>query len=294
MIKREFRILLTENCNANCENCFNSKYRNNSYIGIDNLEKIFKYLSSNGVEKLKIMGGEPTVHPEFKSAISLAQKYFKRIIIFTNAINDKILLITPRKQDSIIYNFNFIDVDFDVNKFLLDSPGIRAFEVQVTHNIDIEDYKRRILYLKNKMSDQKQMNIYLTLDCTQNIFLHRTQIIEKWNELNEFIKKELNVEPFQDHIIPRCFYDNTNMNVKKISNMCNVLCSGLIDSDLNIRYCNQHPVILGKLDVTKDFEHVMLLLQTEYQEKIKNRQKLKCKHCSKFLICCNGGCFENT
>jgi len=293
MKKREFRILLTENCNANCKNCFNSQYRENHHIELDDLEKIFKYLNSNGVEKLKIMGGEPTVHPDFLSAINLAQHYFKKIIIFTNALNDRILLITPREQDSIIYNFNFITTDFETDKLLLNKPGIRAFEVQVNYDTDVDNYKRILYTLKRKMHNKKKVNIYLTLDCTENIFLHRDEIINKWNELTEFINSELNVEAFQDHIIPRCFYENTNMNVKKISNMCNVLCSGLIDSGLNIRYCNQHPVILGKLDLSQEFQHILSLLQTEYEEKMKKRQELKCKNCKNYLVCCNGGCFEN-
>lgn len=293
MKKREFRILLTENCNANCKNCFNSQYREDHHICIEDLEKVFKYLSLNGVEKLKIMGGEPTVHPDFFSAVELAQQYFEKIIIFTNALNDNISLITPREQDCIIYNFNFITTEFDINKLLLNKPGIRAFEVQVNYDTDIDDYKRKLYTIKRKMNKKKKVNIYLTLDCTEKIFLHRDEIINKWNELTEFINVELGVDTFQDHIIPKCFYENTNMNIKKISNMCNVLCSGLIDSSLNIRYCNQHPVVLGKLDMTKDFNSVLSLLEKEYEEKMKIRKKLKCKNCKNYLISCNGGCFEN-
>lgn len=291
MNKREFRILITENCNAKCPNCFNKDYREDKYISLDNLEDIYKYLASNGVEKIKIMGGEPTVHPNFEKAIEKAQKYFKKIIIFTNALNDKILNIEPREQDSIIYNFNFVTERFNDKKLLLDKKGIRSFEIQVCFNADITKYKLALLRMKKYMTGIKKINIYLTLDCTDNIFLHRKEIIAKWNELTEFIRNELNVEPYQDHIIPRCFYENTEMDVRKLDNKCNVLCSGLIDSSMKLRYCNQHPVILGDFDTKQDFSKVLGLLADEYNKMMEEAKK--CRNCKRFMISCNGGCFKD-
>ena len=59
------RIYLTESCNANCNHCFNKGIREDRHMDTAKAEMLFNYFASNGIKNLKIMGGEPTVHPDF-------------------------------------------------------------------------------------------------------------------------------------------------------------------------------------------------------------------------------------
>ena len=80
MKKETFRILLTEKCNANCSNCFNADYRKNKDMYIEDFFMLCDFLSVNNIKHLKIMGGEPTVHPYFLDAVEYAQKKFSKIL----------------------------------------------------------------------------------------------------------------------------------------------------------------------------------------------------------------------
>lgn len=294
MTKKEFRIILTEKCNANCPNCFNKDYRLAKDMTYENAKFIAKFLSNGGVEKLKIMGGEPTTHEEFPELFEMLQYYFKTLILFTNAKNDLIYKINPRDEDSIIYNFNFINKDFNDKKLLLSKKGIRNFEVQVTNDMDLNIYKEKLRLIKQGLSNSKKLNLYLTLDCTSNIFLNRNKIIENWNDLTQFIENELKSNFYIDHIIPLCFYKNSNMNIKQIPYICNYMCAGLIDTNLDLRYCNQYPKILTHIDENISFKEVIELLKNGYEDKMKFQRESKCSVCKNFEISCNGGCFTNS
>jgi MoaA/NifB/PqqE/SkfB family radical SAM enzyme len=77
------------------------------------------------------MGGEPTIHPDFSKITKIAQKHFKTVSVFTNAINNKIQEFEPRDNDSIIYNFKFAKL-LNKEKLLPEKPGRRSLEIQIT------------------------------------------------------------------------------------------------------------------------------------------------------------------
>lgn len=107
MIFNSLRVYITEQCNANCPSCFNKSSRSKLSMDIEHFKKICTFFSSNGVKRIKIMGGEPTLHPDFDVLMTLAQNSFQQVFLFTNAINDGILNFKPRESDSVVYNFTF-------------------------------------------------------------------------------------------------------------------------------------------------------------------------------------------
>lgn len=65
------------------------------------------------------MGGEPNVHPNFGRRYSIAQHYFEKVMLFTNALNDQVMLIEPRSNDTINYIFRFIFTKTNATKYFL-------------------------------------------------------------------------------------------------------------------------------------------------------------------------------
>lgn len=128
------RIYLTESCNANCNHCFNKGIREDRHMDTAKAEMLFNYFASNGIKNLKIMGGEPTVHPDFLTLYNLSQQKFDSVALFTNGLNAEITKITPRNTDAIIYNFLFINRQFDSNKYLPSSNFARIFEIVIDGN----------------------------------------------------------------------------------------------------------------------------------------------------------------
>ena len=120
----DFRVLITEKCNANCQTCFNKNIRCGNEMSLENFCLVCDYLADQGgVKKLKIMGGEPTVHLYFAECVKYAQEKFESVHIFTNAINNRIESIKLRKRDSIIYNVSCLPIEAKESRFLLEQPG---------------------------------------------------------------------------------------------------------------------------------------------------------------------------
>lgn len=170
---KHIRFYITENCNAKCNNCFNSSNRTNAEMTITNFSQLCAYFKYNGIKHLKIMGGEPTIHPYFLDFINIAQKNFDEITIFTNAINDSISSINLRENDKIVYNFKFAKV-INSKKLLVAQLGKRALEVQILKNLNVDVTKNNILRIFKLFP---KIEVYLTLDCTINIFSERDSVI---------------------------------------------------------------------------------------------------------------------
>ena len=180
MKKETFRILLTEKCNANCSNCFNADYRKNKDMYIEDFFMLCDFLSVNNIKHLKIMGGEPTVHPYF--------------------------------LDAVEYNFNLLSFDFDFEKFMLNMPGNRGIEVQISSYSDTEKIIKLLSYIFDNNYIKERIGINLTLDCTENIFDNKNDICSKWNRISDYINKDLSMEYCIDHNIPMCFIkDNKSL-----------------------------------------------------------------------------------
>ena len=291
--KEKIRVLLTEQCNANCPNCFNKNIRSGMHMELEAYRRLVDYLAKNGISFVKIMGGEPTVHPNFEEAIGISQEKFKGVLLFTNALNDKIRNIRVREYDAIIYNFLFIDRSFDIDKLLLQYPGERILEVQVSSGTDIDDLTSRLKHLFSVIP-KDLVKISLTLDCTENIFARRDVLIEKWNRVVNFILKDLHKMYYFDHSIPWCFFENTNMKIRYEVRQCNIQCAGLITADLWLQHCNQYQstgVNLKTKDGFIPYAELLDSLQKMNEEKIKFNEKKICFDCGNFLVNCNGGCF---
>lgn len=289
---KSFRVLLTENCNAHCPNCFNKGIRTYSEIALPDIKRICELLSQLGVQKIKIMGGEPTLHTEFASCIKLFQEHFKQIVIFTNAINNNICLVKPREEDIIDYNFNFISLKSNPEKFLLDKPGYRAFEIQISSKANIQFIINKLTYLIS-LFDGRRIHLFLTCDCTSNIFDDRGNIISKWMKLLQFIYDQPLLEWHLDHMLPKCFIPEELAGMPQLtSKKCSIECAGLIDAKLNVLFCNQFHDYICTLDEfgLMDTDQLQELFLFSLKKKT-NRLPVCCSNCSSYEVDCNGGCF---
>ena len=286
-----FRILLTEKCNANCPNCFNKNVRIGKEIELRDIQRIVRILSEMRIAKIKVMGGEPTIHSQFEQCMEIFQSTFDRVMLFTNAISSKLCCFRPRDNDVIDYNFNFISTHFDVTKFLLDKPGYRAFEIQIGSKTNIEFLKNKLRFVQDVFGGRR-VYLFLTLDCTENIFSYQKDLIAKWNDLVEFVEGIDSFEWNLDHMIPLCFYASQHMLLKKESKRCSVDCAGLIDSNLQVRFCNQFDEIVCNFDT---FANSSLQERRKMFADALTKKELvtkpHCTNCSEFKPNCNGGCF---
>ena len=94
-------LIITDVCNRSCPYCFasqkvklgdNDSDKQRGYISLENVNTYLDFLENSNVSELKLLGGEPTLHPEFNNIISLGVERGFFVTVFSNAIwNDNVL-----------------------------------------------------------------------------------------------------------------------------------------------------------------------------------------------------------
>lgn len=91
-------LLLTENCNLNCDYCIRGKKK---YIYVEK-EKLFKIIKENESNfknaQILLTGGEPTLHPDFIEILNYVKEHSKSVSINTNGTIDVFELLPYSKN----------------------------------------------------------------------------------------------------------------------------------------------------------------------------------------------------
>ena len=301
---QKIRIYLTENCNANCEHCFNAQIRETKHMDENKLYKLYEYLNKNEVKCLKMMGGEPTIHPEFTKIYKASQQYFESVALFTNGLNNNILKITPREKDSIVYNFLFINDKFNFNKLVPKIKSFsRLFEIVIDSKTNLDQLFENILLTyeaAEKFDIVNNISFQLTPNCIENVFQYRKELNEKFLYAIKFIIKYFPERLSFDHDFPYCWWyqesieelEKLNLNFHRST--CSATDAGLIDSKFDLLHCNQYPLkicsIFNKKNELINFNYLVnSLIKANFKKRNINFDK-GCSHCEHFNYICTGGC----
>jgi hypothetical protein len=68
-------ILLTTACNQSCSYCFareKLQQKGARHMSAEDLDTVFAFLKTSGVDTFRTMGGEPTLHPQFREIVTRA------------------------------------------------------------------------------------------------------------------------------------------------------------------------------------------------------------------------------
>ncbi|MHC1783646.1 MAG: radical SAM protein [Anaerolineaceae bacterium] len=84
-------LILTNECNQRCSYCFaNSRIHTEteflSYISEQSFKKYLDYLDRSGIDQVRFLGGEPSLHPKFPNFVQEAIEHGKNIIVFSNGL----------------------------------------------------------------------------------------------------------------------------------------------------------------------------------------------------------------
>lgn len=304
-------ILLSEICNARCPHCINADQRNQkTHMDEAKLKTLIDDLLVSNFSNLKLLGGEPTVHPKFLQLYPYFQSKFPQVTLFTNALNDNVKRITPRSTDYITYNGYFINRSFDTDKFLPKNPFpfLRTIQNVINTNFDFGQFKKRAILARDFFRGanlEKNYTMALSLDCTEDIFTYAEDLNKIFIEIIDFMSQN-GVRAATHRNAPFCFFVNPelirlrNFYQKRFfpSHICDVVYGqAIIDTDFNLKYCDRMPKILGNVFrndfETIDFEDFKIMMYQGYLWKMKDNYELKCKGCKLWCKECNGGCYAN-
>ena len=109
-------IMLNSYCNLKCPYCFADNEINlcdDKTMSEENFDECLDFLINNGIKEVRIIGGEPTIHPYFGYFLNkiIDRNFFKHIHIFSNMnfteeVRDLLILLSERIEISMLPNFN--------------------------------------------------------------------------------------------------------------------------------------------------------------------------------------------
>ncbi len=90
-------LIVTDQCNRSCPYCFAknklaaagetpSSSKGNHHISLDKVDAYLAFLSRSNIRQFKILGGEPTLHPDIGKMVDTALGRGFSVAIFTNAL----------------------------------------------------------------------------------------------------------------------------------------------------------------------------------------------------------------
>ncbi len=89
--KKILRVCVTYYCNVNCSFCYAQIPREEfkQHMSLADFEFLAHWAKSQGWESFRLLGGEPTVYPEFKSVLEIARRHKLSISLSTNGLYNR-------------------------------------------------------------------------------------------------------------------------------------------------------------------------------------------------------------
>lgn len=314
-------IALTKYCNLNCPYCFAQSMMTDSEkqnIEINSLNQILEWLKKTPEERIGLIGGEPTLHPQFKEILKIINNYCeennKESILFTNGILLKKFLPYISPKMSILININsplyMSEINFNSLLETLDilykQNKISGNNTQVTCGCNICLEINNYDFFWNIVEKYKinQIRVSVTAPVLKEYKDNKEKYYEKLkpiflNFISEAQKRKILINIDCNHI-PKCYFSNSEIdfilynckeNIFKedccspcidiTANFEATCCFGTYDSLINCSYfedCNE----------LKQY----FLKEIIYKKSEKNNFG-KCADCLDFqLKKCQGGCLS--
>lgn len=257
-------LMIIKQCNLHCPYCFANEFVNKDtdLMSMETFEKCLYFLGKNPEERIGLIGGEPTLHPQFQQFLSrLIDSPFQNICIFTNGIlldryftelrNGKFIILinlnTPAVIGETLYNRIIDNIDQMINHlYMRDQVGI---------GLNIYDSEMNIEYLYDVLKRFHFKRVRISL-AVPNITAERT--VDPLAYFHKMKKKvceiilellKINVAPFFDcNYLPNCIFTDEDYELfrqypeaLKRSNLIwdTAICSPVLDilPDLRVVRC---------------------------------------------------------
>ncbi len=304
-------LLINNYCNLQCEFCFaKNNNKNKKEISINNFKKYLEILQLNKINKLKLLGGEPTIHSNFEKIVKIALENNFYIEIFTNLVKNNAFL----KNEVFLKNRKRIFLSINISTNYFEKSTI--FKINNLKKIlNLYRVSFAITLSKNKKIYYKKLLTIVPLVSTYRVGIENpTKYIDKkgnisfrkiGNELIDLIKNIFNKNKDAKILlncgITRCMFNKSQINFLSKKNIflpgwgCNGKYSSF-DVNYNLTYSQCY---ISKNTFSQKLNTIDACLKNIKKQQIKNKLQFaydKCKICKYFGFennLCNGPCFGN-
>jgi len=201
-------VHLTNHCNLNCAYCCHfSPIAEKYFMPIEHFKNDIERLASlsgGNIRRIRLMGGEPLLHPEIKEFMKIARSNFPKyeIAITTNGIllaemEDEFWRICAENNIEIVLSYYPIEIDYTLinklaikNKVVLKANIDTSMKIFRNFKMDLsgtQSYKKSWYYCNhaNACVNLLEGNLY-----TCDIVAHSRHLAKRFNILFEYTDKD--------------------------------------------------------------------------------------------------------
>ncbi len=109
-------LIITNRCHGSCDYCFAKRFTSTNtieFLSERDYRFVVEFLRNSEIPVVKLLGGEPFLHPQISKFIQLIEDdpFFERIIVFTGGMFEIDLEPILKKSDktNIVFNLNATD-----------------------------------------------------------------------------------------------------------------------------------------------------------------------------------------
>lgn len=311
-------IAIINYCNLKCPYCFADDMiqEESKCLSVDDFKKILDFACRTPRNYIGIIGGEPTLHPQFKEILAEVNKYCKQFdtgaTLFTNGINLEPYLADISERIGILINCNspkYMGAEkFSKQRKVLDHLDMLSwFDSRVTigYNLFIGDDDRSFIW---DIVDRYHINhVRTSVSAPGGIYIDWRNRKEEYYQTMKPKFLEFCREAIEHHCIlnvdcnhiPDCYFDDNEMELimqacgPEHEGICEKFCNPVIDitPDFKATACfgSYDPVDIRDFNCIDDLER-HLLLKKSYIRALANNQG-KCSTCKLHEnMQCQGGC----
>jgi len=101
-------LLITTNCNLSCPYCFSRPLQKGRSVREMTLPELETLLAGMDPHKtpVRLMGGEPTLHSQYREIIRLLKRRGFQVVVFTNGTREALHRTAPWLPDRVLLNLN--------------------------------------------------------------------------------------------------------------------------------------------------------------------------------------------
>lgn len=299
-----YYFILTNSCNYHCEFCIrtNVSATLQGNMNFENFRKVAEMLYHDNPDALiTLTGGEPTMHPDFKSILEFSSYLFDKVCLTTNGSFDK---ETAMFLEEYMHRNLFVQISLDGTKdFHNRLRGENAFE-RAEANIELFSEVWRHLSISTTVSRDGLKNVEELAVYLNSLKFHHWKVSQEQvaqpNKNTIIPTDEWN--NFVERLLPHCRY---RVNIKKM--FAFDIWKKYLGSADKTNFARNCSLGNGKVYITPQFDVLPCTCMNDtcgnflseplkaIKERLYNLQLIepdkasKCYKCN-FKKICNGGC----
>jgi MoaA/NifB/PqqE/SkfB family radical SAM enzyme len=279
-------------------------------ISQENFKKAVDYLIKNKEKRIGIIGGEPTLHPEFTQLIDYIISKNGIVRLFTNGLISDSKLVNylsniSNEKLSILVNLNSRDFYSDIQQTYLNNVFEKLNDkIIVGYNIYTENFSLEFHHeIINKYNLNKRVRLGLTSPITgskKDDFINESNI----NLISDSIISNIDILEKDDIMVNldcgfyMCMFSTEQLGIlTKKSIGFDSLCRPIIDIDINLDVHRCFPMTgFSTININDYFEKDYNEIETHFDKKFeafkifgKKNDCFSCKYLKRKQ--CRGECF---